>query len=37
MFLGNYFDSVGFEVLTLVVMKSSVFWNITAWKSKKVS
>jgi hypothetical protein len=35
MFLCNYFDSVGFEVLTLMVMKSFIFWNITAWKSKK--
>jgi hypothetical protein len=28
---------VGFEVLTLVVMKSSVFWNITPYSPLKVS
>jgi hypothetical protein len=33
----NYFISVGFEVLTAVVMKSIIFWNITPCSPLRVN
>jgi hypothetical protein len=33
----NTFKDVGFEVLTDVVMKSSIFWDITPCGSLKVN
>jgi hypothetical protein len=31
------FQSVGFEILTAVVMKSAIFWDITPYNPLKVS
>lgn len=35
--LANNLDCVGFEVLTVVIMKSTVFWNVTPRSMLKVS